>query len=169
MNTVRDVLALAAGDLCPNVAIPSSVIDGSADLEQYPPVQQQRWAVRIRDTLLSLDRYVSAKYRQERPFHGNFYTFCSMTHEATIPATLVKLTESSNLMSVRRFAEQRRFPVDHKIDPTGRTQMQSHVVIQRHGSPAPRMYFLDGSLGPTSSIHIGYVGKHLDNHVTTDM
>lgn len=168
MDTVRDVL-VAAGDLYPSVTIPSSVLNTSADLEQHPPPQQQRWAARVRDTLCSLNHYVNAKYRPGQPFHGNFYTFCIMTQEATIPGTIVKLVESRSLMSVPRMAEQRRFPVDRRIEPTGEIQMQSHVEIQRRGSPAPRLYFLDDSLGPTASIHIGYIGKHLDNHVTTHM
>lgn len=169
MTTVKDVLGIAAGDSFPNVVIPASVIEDSVALERYPSAQQQRWADRTHEALYSLNRYVSAKHRGERPFRGNFYTFCTMTTESAIPPSIVKLVESNLLMANPRLAKLRRFPIDPKANPTGSCSMQSHIVIQHRGSPAPRLYFLDDSLGATASIHIGYVGKHLDNMVTEHM
>ena len=92
-----------------------------------------------------------------------------MTNEATITPAVVKLGESSMLMGNKRLADMRRFPVDAQIDPTGACSMASHIVLQHRGFPAPRLYFLDGSMGPTWSVHIGYAGKHLENMVTPRM
>lgn len=168
MDTVRHALQTASGTLA-NLVIPDAVIEDSAELEQYEPAHQERWAARAFESLRSLHRYVDAKHRPVKPFRGNFYTFCTMTDEATITPAVVKLGESSMLMGNKRLADMRRFPVDRQIDPTGACSMAAHIVLQHRGFPAPRMYFLDGSMGPTWSIHIGYVGKHLENMVTPRM
>jgi hypothetical protein len=168
MDTVREALT-GALQYFPNLVIPDSVIEDSKDLEQYEPAHQERWAARAFEALRSLHRYVDAKHRPVKPFRGNFYTFATMTHEATITPAVVKLRESTMLMGNKRLAAMRRFPVDRQIDPTGTCSMASHIVLQHGGFPAPRMYFLDGSMGPTWSIHIGYAGKHLENMVTRRM
>lgn len=168
MDTVREAL-LGARKYLPNLVIPESVIEDSKDLEQYEPAHQERWAARAFESLRSLHRYVDAKHRPVKPFRGNFYTFCTMTNEATITPAVVKLGESSRLMTNRRVADMRRFPVDRQIDPTGACSMASHIVLQHRGFPAPRMYFLDGSMGSTCSVHIGYAGKHLENVTTPRM
>jgi hypothetical protein len=168
MDTVREALQKASKAL-PNLVVPDSVIEDSKDLEQYEPAHQERWAIRAFEALRSLHRYVDAKHRPVKPFRGNFYTFTTMTDEATITPAVVKLGESTMLMGNKRLADMRRFPVDRRIDPTGACSMASHIVLQHRGFPAPRMYFLDGSMGPTWSIHIGYAGKHLENMVTPRM
>lgn len=168
MDTVREALLLAR-EILPNLVIPDAVIDDSADLEQYEPSHQERWTARAFESLRSMHRYVDAKHRQVKPFRGNFYTFCTMTTEATITPAVVKLGETKLLMGNKRLADLRRFPVDRKVDPTGRCAMASHIVLQHRGFPAPRMHFLDGSMGPTWRIHIGYVGKHLENMNTPRM
>lgn len=168
MDTVREALAMA-NTVLPNLVIPDSVIEGSAELEQYEPTHQERWTARAFEALRSLHRYVDAKHRPVKPFKGNFYTFCTMTDEATITPGVVKLGESNRLMKNKRLADMRRFPVDRQIDPTGFCPMTSHIVLQHQGFPAPRMYFLDGSMGPTWSVHIGYAGKHLENVLTPRM
>lgn len=168
METVYDALTKAS-ETFTNVVIPEVVIDDSRDLEQYEPAHQERWAARAFESLRSLHRYVDAKHREAKRFHGNFYTFCTMTHEATITPAVVKLGESNRVMTNKRLSLMRRFPVDAQIDATGACTMEAHIVLQHRGFPAPRMYFLDGSLGVTRKVHIGYAGKHLENSRTQNM
>lgn len=168
MDTVHQALTEADRSFG-RITIPQVVIDASAMLEQYNPAHQARWAQRAFEALASLDRYAAASQRPENRFNGSFYTFCCCSTGASISARMVKLTESRGLMNNSRLAAMRYFPVAAEVHEREEAVMESHIAIQLVGNPAPRMYFLDDARGPTGKIHIGYVGKHLDNKKTSSM
>lgn len=65
--------------------------------------------------------------------------------------------------SHRGGAAARTFRVPTEVDSSGRVYLPSHIKLQRVGSPAPRMHFLDDAGGATGRIWIGYLGDHLPN------
>lgn len=162
LDTVMDALALARAKH-QHLCIPRAVDDGAAALNVHRPEDQRRWARRTAEALRSLEAYGAAKHRHLRPFSGNFYTFCQHSQSASLPLSAVKLNESPMLLRNERLAEQRVFPVDAALDPSGWLLMESHLHVQQRGNPAPRIYFYDDTRGSTGKVHIGYVGKHLDN------
>lgn len=166
MKTVHTVLRESA-DRFDRIVIPGAVIDGAAALDQYDPAHQARWAQRTGDSLESLARYAAAAHRAEQRFHGSFYTFCTCSPEASIPARTVKMGESKALRATPRLLELRYFPIDPAVCGKPFALMETHIAIQLVGNPAPRLYFLDDVRGATGKIHIGYVGKHLENKNTS--
>lgn len=166
MKTVHTAL-LEGARAFERIAIPDTVIDGAAALDQYDPAHQARWAQRTWDSLESLARYAAAAHRPERRFHGSFYTFCTCSPEASIPARTVKMGESKALRTTPRLMELRYFPIDPAVCGKPLALMEAHIAIQLVGNPAPRLYFLDDVRGATGKIHIGYVGRHLENKKTS--
>jgi hypothetical protein len=162
LDTIPDALAYAR-EKYPRVSIPETVDPPAEELCVHDPQAQRRWAQRITDALKALDAYAKAKQRPERPFSGNFYTFCQSSGASAVPIGAIQLTESPFLMQQPRLVEQRIFAVDPAVDPSGWMLMESHLRVQKSGNPAPRVYFYDDTRGATGRIHIGYVGKHLDN------
>lgn len=166
LKTVADAIAHARRRHR-RVVIPPSVDDPVADLEAHEPGAQRRWAERTLNALRTMDAYACAKRDGDRPFVGNFYMFCQSEAGASVPVASIKLSESRHLMQHDRLVAQRYFPVDAALDPSGRLLMESHLRLQKRGNPAPRLYFYDDSMGPTGRVHVGYVGKHLDNTHTS--
>lgn len=100
----------------------------------------------------------------DEQYDGNFKSWCEHSgHLWAWSASEKKLAlrESESVESNRRFAEQRRFPVDTQVDPTGTVIMWSHLKIAEGGGRlAPRVYFHDDTRGVTGKVHIGFVGPH---------
>lgn len=162
MKTVHDELLKAVRSL-DHVAIPAPVIDGAAHLDQYDPAHQHRWAERTWEALYSLDRYAAEARVPTGGFNGSFFTFCNLSPRSLVSPRNVKLTESKNLRANARLMQMRYFPVDPVVDEDGKALMEAHIALQKIGNPAPRLYFLDDARGSSGKIHIGYVGKHLEN------
>ena len=162
LDTVPDALEYARQKY-PDLSIPETVDAPARELCVHDPQAQRRWAQRVGDALKALDAYAKAKQRPERPFNGTFYMFCQYSGASAVPAGAIQLTESPLLMQHSRLVEQRVFAVDTALDPSGWMLMTSHLRVQKSGNPAPRVYFYDDTRGPTGRVHIGYVGKHLDN------
>jgi hypothetical protein len=162
LETVSDAIAFARTKH-KYVYIPPSVDSDAAALEVHSRTDQRRWAARAADGLRGLDRYAAAKRSPTHPFNGNFYMFCQSSSAVGVPLSAIQLTESPNLMQNNRLAAQRVFSVDRAVHASGAVLMESHLRIEAKGSPAPRIYFYDDTRGPTGLIHIGYIGKHLEN------
>lgn len=61
-----------------------------------------------------------------------------------------------------KMSDQRRFPVDRRVDPSGWVTMVAHVRIGQANGIAPRLYFLD-TYQDVGYVTVGYIGRHLDN------
>lgn len=116
------------------------------------------WGQRVWQGLRALHVYADSG------FDGGFWQWCSRSgHNWAWPATDKKLAmrESRTVESSPRLSEQRRFPIDERIDASGFVIMWSHLKIAEGGGPlAPRVYFHDDSRGETGRVHIGFIGPH---------
>lgn len=162
LNTITDAI-VASREKHRHVRIPASVDEEAAALSVHSPNDQRRWAKRSMNALRALDLYGAAKNHRDHPFNGNFYTFCQFSQAAPVPLSAIKLNESPLLLNDEKLRQQRMFTVDPALDPSGWRLMESHLHVQKRGNPAPRIYFYDDTRGPTGLVHIGYIGKHLDN------
>jgi hypothetical protein len=69
------------------------------------------------------------------------------------------MKESLTVNGNERLWAKRVFPVDSRVDPSGRKYMQAHIKIAEGGGPlAPRIYFLHSP--KTGKVHVGYFGPH---------
>jgi hypothetical protein len=165
--TMADAVARARREFADRVRIPASVDKTLAGLDEAPLAMRQRWGKRCWEALCTLDAYVRAK--AAKTFHGDFYTFCLFNPEATFPSAQINSKESLQITGNDRLRAQRTFEVDKRVDPTGKILMVAHLAIQRAGTLAPRLYYLDDSAGPTGIMHVGYIGRHLENRLTQRM
>lgn len=94
---------------------------------------------------------------------GGFWEWCLEGRFPTWPASPKKLamTESETVQNNKKLASARVFPVDRKVDPSGKVMMLSHLKIaEGGGSLAPRVYFYDDTDGKTRKVHVGFIGPH---------
>lgn len=94
---------------------------------------------------------------------GGFWQWCTTGRPGTWPATVKKLsmTESDSVMNSTKLDDARCFPVDRRVDESGKIHMYAHLKIaEGGGNLAPRVYFLDDTAGPTRKVHVGFVGPH---------
>jgi hypothetical protein len=121
------------------------------------------WAAKAWRALRALDDYAEA--RANREFDRDFYAYCQQPPPGRtgISANVVAMTESDDTRGNRRFAAARQFTVPTKVNPEGRLHMWAHVKLDSTGRTAPRMHFYDDTAGPTTRIHVGYIGPHLPN------
>lgn len=139
-----------------HVVIPKGVERDLDDLDTH--MNSVSWGELTWRGLRALHMYADAG------FDGNFKQWCQESgHHWAWGHTEKKLamTESSTVQSNKRLREQRRFPVDTQVDPSGAIVMWAHLKIAEGGGPlAPRVYFLDDTRGATGKVHIGFVGPH---------
>lgn len=64
--------------------------------------------------------------------------------------------------TMRRWGNERRFPVPTEVDANGWAVMEAHFKLAPIGMVSPRMYFLD-CYATTGRVYVGYVGAHLTN------
>jgi hypothetical protein len=121
------------------------------------------WAAKAWRALRALDDYAEARVNRE--FDRDFYTYCQQPPPGRtgISANVVAMTESDDTRANRRFAAARQFTVPIEVHLDGRLHMWAHVKLDSTGRTAPRMHFYDDTAGPTSRIHVGYIGPHLPN------
>lgn len=159
-QNISEALQLARERLS-HLVIPVGVERDLDDLDSH--MNAVSWGQRVWQGLRALHVYA------ESGFDGGFWQWCEQSgHFWAWPATNKKLAmrESQSVESSPRLAEQRRFPVDTRIDGSGTIIMWSHLKIAEGGGPlAPRVYFHDDSRGGTGMVHIGYIGphRHLEN------
>lgn len=154
-DNVSDALRLARERLS-GLVIPDDIERDLEDLDSHN--NSVSWGELTWRGLRALHLYAEADW------DGNFKAWCADSgHIWAWPASEKKLTlrESESVETNRRFAEQRRFPVDEQVDPSGRVIMWAHLKIAEGGGPlAPRVYFYDDTRGATGKVHIGFVGPH---------
>ena len=63
---------------------------------------------------------------------------------------------------MRRFGDERVFPVPTTVSPDGLAVMAAHFKLGRLGRIDPRLHYLDDSAG-TGKVYVGYIGEHLTN------
>lgn len=132
------------------------------DLEQLDQaIESRAWARSAWRGLVALDRYAETASSFGG---GGFHEWCAASRDPLVwPATSKKLAmvESGYVRTNERLYQARLFPIDTAIDPSGRLFMESHLKIAEGGGRlAPRIYFHDGTTGPTGKVHIGYYGPH---------
>lgn len=154
-GSISEAVALARR-LLTNVAVPAGVERDLDDLDGH--LNRASWGDLTWRGLRALHCYAAAGY------DGNFWQWCEASgHAWAWPATPKKLAlrESEQVQNNGRLREQRRFPVDRRVDPSGAVIMWAHLKIAEGGGPmAPRVYFHDDTRGVTGKIHIGFVGPH---------
>jgi hypothetical protein len=145
-----------ARELLDGVVVPDGVERDLEDLDSH--VNATSWGELTWRGLRALHTYARADW------DGGFWSWCEGSgHLWGWPATDKKLamTESETVQQTKRLREQRRFPVDTRVDPSGSVIMWSHLKIAEGGGPlAPRIYFHDDTRGETGKVHIGFVGPH---------
>ncbi len=138
------------------IVIPDGVEKDVAELDAN--LNSVSWGNLTWRGLRALHCYADVKH------DGDFRHWCATSGEVWAwPATEKKLAlnESETVKTNRRYAEQRRFPVDEAIDPSGTMIMWSHLKISEGGGPmAPRIYFHDDTRGSTGKVHVGFIGPH---------
>jgi hypothetical protein len=154
-GSISEALELARERLT-GVVIPPGVERDVDDLDSH--INAPAWGQLTWRGLRALHRYAEARY------DGNFKQWCEQSGDPWVwPASQKKLAlrESETVESNARFAEQRRFPVDPRVDPSGTIVMWAHLKIAEGGGPmAPRVYFHDDTRGETGKVHVGFVGPH---------
>jgi hypothetical protein len=99
-------------------------------------------------------------------FSGNFLEYCKRPTGEPWFAHHVAMRESQTVEQSPRLRQQREFRCDYDLDDSGRIIMFSHLQIKRGGGDPPRLYFCDDTRGATASVHVGYLGPHLENAST---
>jgi hypothetical protein len=120
------------------------------------------WLRRTWESLEVLEAYAEAKARVGADVLPHFTAYLDWP-EATVlipkgmfAASEVTVEHGGSDLRVRR---TRMF----LVPGLGEVFMGAHMRIGQHGSPAPRMHFLDDTSGPTGKVHVGYIGPHLPN------
>ena len=72
----------------------------------------------------------------------------------------VAMTESQRVLLDPRMVQDRRFPADLTLAPSGSRVMVAHIRLD-NGPTAPRLYFCDDTRDATGKVHVGYIGPHL--------
>lgn len=161
VDLARDVSSMSeavklARELLDGVVIPAGVERDLDDLDSH--LNARAWAELTWRGLRALHLYAEADY------DGNFKEWCLRSGDPWAwPANDKKLAmrESESVETGKRLREQRRLPVDERVDPTGRVHMWAHLKISEGGGEmAPRVYFHDDTRGPTGKVHVGFIGPH---------
>ena len=104
------------------------------------------------------DPYTWAK-RGESQFYGGGRHTLAMRESKTV--------EMRNKKRNKPGPDNRWFPIDTAVDPSGYAAMFSHFKNgTKSGSQMLRIYFHDDAKGVTGKMHIGYIGDHLDTETT---
>ncbi|MQY09477.1 hypothetical protein [Actinomadura macrotermitis] len=135
----------------------------AATLDLSWPQWKRVWAGKAWEALRALDEFAVA--RRSGEFAGGFYDWClqDAAGRCVLPSAMVSMTESQTVRDNGHFRAARTFPVPAELHPDGRVFMQAHIKLRRVGSPAPRLYFYDDSVGTSGKVWIGYLGDHLPN------
>ena len=125
--------------------------------EMDQDMHSEQWALKIYSSLRSLEAYARSK---SHGFEGNFREWCRESGESEIPLNKVALSESSSVRNRSKYIAARSFPVDRKVEPSGKLLMEAHIkVVLGGGMTIPRIYFHDDTTR-TGEVHIGFIGPH---------
>ncbi len=118
-----------------------------------------RYAAALWSYVRVLNDYVEAK---RNGYPGNVHMY--LTDDAQLGAKCSPdrhaPTESTSVINNKRLHGERVRPVPIEVDESGRAPMLAHFKPTHRDRFAPRMHYLDDSVG-TGKIYIGYIGRHL--------
>jgi hypothetical protein len=138
--------------------IPETALVDLEDLDAA--LQRKAWGQTSWEGFLALHAF--AKDVSAGEDVGSFWVWCQKSgNPFAWRATEKKLAmvESQTVMNSDRLRAKRVFPVDDRVDPSGRVLMTSHLKIaEGGGNLAPRIYFMYS--GKTGKSHVGYFGPH---------
>ncbi|MEJ7648643.1 MAG: hypothetical protein WKF57_06250 [Nakamurella sp.] len=139
------------------LSIPEDACRDFDDMDTSP--EGSAWALTAWQGLRALGEYARAL---RDGFSGDFYLWCSKGGSAygwTANPKKLAMVESDAVRTRDKFRSTRLFPVDTKVDESGRIFMQAHLKIAEGGGMmAPRIYF---HLDPQESrVHVGFYGPH---------
>ncbi|MEV0647004.1 hypothetical protein AB0I28_17235 [Phytomonospora sp. NPDC050363] len=132
-------------------------------LELDEDLKSSTWAAKAWDALNSLASY--SCYRRDPGFSGTFRDFCEAAPQGmrVYPITQIAMTESDTVRNDPRMAKERVLQVPIEVEPSGSLFMPAHIKLGSKGGLSPRIYFYDDTAGATSTVIIGYLGRHLTN------
>lgn len=132
--------------------------DSVTELDSRP--ESIAWAQKTWMALSSLNDYAEA--RSSGKHKANFMSFCTDPHPGALVISpgWVALVESQSTRNDPTCTRAREFPVPEEVRPQGMAYMEAHIKIQKVGTGAPRLHFLDDTAN-SGHIVVGYVGPHL--------
>lgn len=153
-ESISDAVVLASEHLS-FVVVPDTAL---VDVDELDSAEKYLvWASACWQGLRALNDFAEAKNRGEQP--AGFKLWCDST--GAWPTSKLAMTESDSVMNSDQMRNQRNFPVDERVDPSGRIFMFAHLKIQAGGgNNIPRLYFHDDTNGPTAQMHVGFIGPH---------
>jgi len=156
VDTITEAIQLA--ERLPHIALHP---EAPVDIEKLESsVTATAWANTIWRGLRSLDAYAAGNHGVA----GGFWEWCRAAGSPWAwPASNKKLAmrESEGVLNNRALRAARMLPVASKVHSSGRIEMLAHLKIAEGGGPlAPRVYFYDDTAGPTTKVHIGFIGPH---------
>ncbi|MFY7068946.1 hypothetical protein ACOQFV_24075 [Nocardiopsis changdeensis] len=120
------------------------------------------WVGRAWQAMEALEDW--CRYQQDHPEAGvgfHLYLTQAPTGYRIIPPRRLGTTESEAVRSNERLAAQRVFTVPTDLDPTGKAPMFAHIKLDVDYGICPRIHFLPHPEGPTPTVVVGYLGRHL--------
>jgi len=134
------------------IAVPNKAL---RDPRRLNSAMEPNW---LRDTwraIGSLHEYASTDHE----FRGDYLGWTrSGTSRHAWHVSRIAMSESD--VTMQRHGATREFPVDTRIEPSGRLEMQAHLKIEATGKVRPRVFFHDDTEGETGLVHIGFIGPH---------
>lgn len=134
------------------IAVPNRAL---RDPKRLNSAMEANW---LRDTwraIGSLHEYASTDHE----FRGDYlgWTRSGASRHAW---HISRIAMSESDVTMQRHGATREFPIDTRIDPSGRIEMQAHLKIEATGKVRPRVFFRDDTEGETGLVHIGFIGPH---------
>lgn len=115
------------------------------------------------DALVTFDSYV--RMRDSGSFSHSFSAYVNNGEHGGV-VRIGKIVWAEGQQTKKgKLGEQRKFPVDKKVSPSGKKLMVAHVKLSNLTGVAPRMYFED-TYSSVGYVTVGYLGSHLENTLT---
>ncbi|HEY9474152.1 MAG TPA: hypothetical protein VIS06_09915, partial [Mycobacteriales bacterium] len=112
------------------------------------------------EALLVLADYLRARHGGE--WDGGVNEYLEQTPAGYRKMSAKKHAPTETGITMRRFGDERVFPVPTTVSPDGLAVMAAHFKLGRLGRNDPRLHYLDDSTG-TGKVYVGYIGAHLTN------
>ena len=125
------------------------------DSKRLNGAKEKNWLPDTWKALGSLHEYATTEHGYRGDYEG--WTESGISEHAWY-LNRIAMHESEATMG--RHGETRVFPVDTRVDPSGRIAMEAHLKIALKGSVCPRVFFHDDTEGETGLVHIGFIGPH---------
>jgi hypothetical protein len=135
--------------------------DMAVAVDEYDTLQM---AVRTAwEACRALEGYLRA--REDGEWDKGVELYLHHTPRGYVGITPGKHAQNETGTTMRKYGEERVFPVPRSVSATGMAEMRAHFKLARIGLVSPRMYYLDDYVG-SRSIYIGYIGPHPTNTQT---